>query len=98
MLPDDAFEKKEKDKARKLRNTQWWKRKRSVGRCHYCGTAVPPAELTMDHVIPIARGGHSEKSNVVPCCKTCNTNKKMLLPAEWDAYLFSLRPDDPRQQ
>ena len=27
------------------------------------------------------------KGNVVPCCKECNTQKKQLLPLEWEAYL-----------
>ncbi len=84
---DDSFLKKERDKARKLRSTQWWKRKRSSGICYYCQNSFPPKELTMDHVIPIARGGKSEKFNVVPCCKDCNTKKKQLLPAEWEEYM-----------
>ncbi len=87
---DEKFKKKEKTKARKLRSSQWWKRKRSTGICHYCGTSVPPKELTMDHVIPIARGGKSVKINLVPCCKDCNTKKRQFLPLEWDEYMKSL--------
>ncbi len=86
----ETFSKKEKHKARVLRNSQWWKRKRSSGICHYCNNKFAPGELTMDHVIPIARGGKTEKSNVVPCCKECNTKKKQLLPAEWLEYMNSL--------
>ena len=88
---DEAFLKKERDKARKLRNSQWWKRKRSSGVCHYCNKSFPPKEITMDHVIPLARGGRSEKINLVPCCKDCNTQKKQMLPAEWDDYLDRLK-------
>ena len=88
---DDVFLKKERDKARKIRAGQWWKRKRSSGICHYCKGQFAPKELTMDHVIPIARGGRSEKFNLVPCCKECNTKKKQLLPTEWDAYMQSLK-------
>lgn len=36
----------------------------------------------MDHKIPIARGGKSNKGNVVVCCKACNNEKKYLTPAE----------------
>lgn len=82
--------KKEKHKARALRNSQWWKRKRSPGICHYCKNTFTPKELTMDHVIPISKGGKTEKSNVVPCCKECNTKKKQLLPTEWKEYMDSL--------
>ena len=79
--------KRERHRARELRETQWWKRRLAKGRCHYCGRPTSPKELTMDHVIPISRGGKSLKANVVPCCKECNNTKKQLLPIEWEAYL-----------
>ncbi len=91
FLVDEACLKKQRDKARQLRGSQWWKRKRSTGICHYCRKQFPPKELTMDHVIPLARGGKSEKFNLVPCCKTCNTKKKQLLPSEWEEYMVSLK-------
>ncbi|WP_291460934.1 HNH endonuclease [Desulfobacula sp.] len=87
---DEVFLKKERDKARKLRSSQWWKRKRSLGVCHYCKNNFLPKELTMDHIIPLARGGRSQKFNLVPCCKECNTKKKQLLPSEWEEYMTSI--------
>ena len=36
----------------------------------------------MDHVVPVARGGRSTRGNVVPACKPCNNEKKLLTPAE----------------
>lgn len=89
---DDALVKKERAKARKFRNSQWWKRKRASGICHYCGRKFLPAELTMDHLIPLVRGGRSEKFNLVPCCKDCNSRKQQMLPWEWDVYLNRLKP------
>ncbi|MCK5162215.1 MAG: HNH endonuclease [Desulfobacula sp.] len=88
---DEAFLKKERDKARKLRKSQWWKRKRSLGICHYCNNNFLPKELTMDHIIPLARGGKTQKFNLVPCCKECNTKKKQLLPAEWEEYMAFIK-------
>jgi 5-methylcytosine-specific restriction endonuclease McrA len=73
---------KEKEKARILRSSQWWKRKKSSGICHYCNRKFKPSDLTMDHLVPLARGGKSSKGNVVPACKSCNTNKKYHLPEE----------------
>ena len=73
---------KEKAKGRKLRQSQWWKEKISKGICHYCGGRYSPIVLTMDHIVPIARGGKSTKGNVVPSCKKCNTTKKYYTPAE----------------
>jgi len=78
---------REKEKARELRKTQWWKNRVAKGICHYCGGAFPPADLTMDHVVPVVRGGSSARSNVVPSCKECNNKKKQLLPIEWDEYM-----------
>jgi 5-methylcytosine-specific restriction enzyme A len=88
---DEGFLKKERDKARKLRSSQWWKRKSSLGICHYCKNNFLPKELTMDHIIPLARGGKSEKFNLVPCCKECNTQKKQFLPSEWEEYMSSIK-------
>ena len=60
---------KEKAKGRKLRQSQWWKEKVSKGVCHYCAGEFTPVSLTMDHIVPIARGGKSTKGNVVPSWK-----------------------------
>jgi len=73
---------KEKAKARELRRSSWWKQQLAKGICHYCGLEFKPDELTMDHVVPIARGGNSTKGNVVPACKDCNNRKKHLTPVE----------------
>ena len=79
---DDAFIKAERNKARGLRKTRWWQQKTASGICHYCGRKVGIKNLTMDHVIPLSRGGRSTKGNIVPCCKECNTAKKADLPKE----------------
>ncbi|MDX1707810.1 MAG: HNH endonuclease [Desulfobacterales bacterium] len=87
---DESDLRRERRKARELRQSQWWKRQLAKGACYYCGSKTTPAELTMDHIVPIARGGKSSRGNVVPCCKTCNNTKKQLLPMEWEAYLQKL--------
>jgi 5-methylcytosine-specific restriction endonuclease McrA len=93
MTADDAHIKREKTKARDLRDSQWWKRKRSSGICYYCGGKFRPAELTMDHLVPITRGGRSMQGNVVPACKDCNSKKKYLLPSEWEEYLETIKKE-----
>ena len=82
--------KREREKARRLRQTAWWMRKIQKGVCHYCLCSVGRAYLTMDHLVPLSRGGKSRKGNIVPCCKECNSKKKYLLPVEWDEYLKAL--------
>ena len=86
--------KRERAKSRALRLSQWWKRRISAGICHYCRRAVGPRALTMDHVVPLGRGGTSSRGNVVPSCKDCNTKKKHLVPVEWQEYLDSLGRDE----
>jgi len=55
-----------------LRQSGWWKRRIADGRCHYCARAVGARALTLDHVVPLIRGGRSVKGNVAPACKDCN--------------------------
>ncbi|MEW6214151.1 MAG: HNH endonuclease [Nitrospirota bacterium] len=83
--------KRERIKARRLKKSQWWKRKCSDGVCYFCKRKIVPKELIMDHVVPIIRGGKSTKGNVVPVCKECNNKKRYLLPIEWDEYLEGLK-------
>ncbi len=59
-----------------------WRRilRRALGRCFYCGDQ---AKLTMDHVVPIIRGGKHSIGNVVAACGSCNSSKNDRLVIEW---------------
>ncbi|MEA1991482.1 MAG: HNH endonuclease signature motif containing protein [Thermodesulfobacteriota bacterium] len=83
--------KREKSRARELRRSRWWHQKCAKGVCFYCGGRVGPSNLTMDHVVPLIRGGKSVKGNLVPACRECNNKKKYLLPMEWEEYTNSHR-------
>jgi 5-methylcytosine-specific restriction endonuclease McrA len=48
-------------------------KKRYKYRCVYCGEEK---KLTMDHIIPVSKGGHHTKENIVPACLSCNVRKK----------------------
>ena len=82
VVADPAHVRREREKARQLRASAWWQRRISRRVCAYCAGKFLPRELTMDHVVPIARGGRSSKGNVVASCKACNNRKKLLTPAE----------------
>jgi 5-methylcytosine-specific restriction protein A len=86
---------REKEKARSLRRTHWWDRKVQKGVCHYCHSDVGRERLTMDHVVPLSRGGRSKKGNIVPACKECNNKKKSMVPLEWEEYIETLAESDP---
>jgi 5-methylcytosine-specific restriction endonuclease McrA len=90
IFVDEETLRRERAKARELRQSQWWKNRIAQGVCHYCGAKVAPKELTLDHIVPLVRGGHSTRGNCVPACKSCNSQKQSLLPIEWAAYLERL--------
>lgn len=52
--------------------------------CQYCGKQK---ELTIDHVVPVSRGGKSTFENCVTACKDCNNIKSDKLPSEARMYL-----------
>ena len=85
--------KKEREEARALRKTRWWKQRLARGQCYYCRRRFPPGELSMDHIVPIIRGGKTTKGNVATVCRGCNSKKKYLLPMEWEAYLQDSFPE-----
>lgn len=58
-----------------------WRRqvRRHNGLCVYCGNPG----TTMDHVIPISRGGAHSIGNLVPACASCNSSKRHRTVMEW---------------
>jgi hypothetical protein len=50
------------------------------GPCVYCGDE---AQLQVDHVIPLSRGGTDDRDNLAPACKRCNMEKLDFKPEEW---------------
>lgn len=79
---DPGLVKRERAKARELRGSSWWRQQIGKGQCYHCGGKFQREELTMDHLIPLSRGGRSTKKNIVVSCKECNSHKKNLTVAE----------------
>jgi 5-methylcytosine-specific restriction endonuclease McrA len=48
---------------------------RDLFTCQYCYTQLPTAKLTMDHVLPISKGGKTNWENIVTACNPCNGKK-----------------------
>jgi 5-methylcytosine-specific restriction enzyme A len=72
---DPEHIKRERRKAQELRQSSWWKQQIGRGLCYHCGQKFSKELLTMDHLVPVARGGKSTKKNCVVSCKECNSEK-----------------------
>lgn len=68
---------------------------RDRNRCQYCGKRFPVADLSIDHVIPISRGGGNTWDNLVCSCVRCNTRKGNRTPREAGLHLIT-SPREPR--
>lgn len=55
---------------------------RDKGTCCYCGCYVSVHGFTYDHVIPRSKGGATQWTNIVTCCRECNHRKGDRSPAE----------------
>jgi 5-methylcytosine-specific restriction endonuclease McrA len=55
---------------------------RDMYTCQYCFERFPLSYLTLDHVIPISKGGKTHWENIVAACGPCNTKKgdKLISP------------------
>ena len=64
-------------------------------RCAYCGKKCTPREATIDHVMPVSRGGRSSWGNTVTACFRCNQRKADRTPHEAGMKLL-IEPKLPR--
>ena len=48
---------------------------RDMFTCQYCTTQFPQSLLTMDHVLPLSKGGKTNWENIVTACRPCNGKK-----------------------
>lgn len=60
--------------------------------CHYCGVllenSVKGRRMTLDHYVPLSRGGSSDLPNLVLCCITCNGKKDDLYGDDFKESIF----------
>lgn len=72
---------------------QWYRMRAILERdhhtCQYCGQHA----THVDHIIPLARGGHpTHPDNLTAACQRCNLRKGTRLPDEWLAHLATTDP------
>jgi 5-methylcytosine-specific restriction endonuclease McrA len=63
---------------------------RSGARCAYCRERVTHVTVSLDHRIPVKRGGWHSMSNLAFCCKGCNGSKGNMTDAEYRSLLKHL--------
>ena len=44
--------------------------------CVWCGHEPWPRDLTLEHLLPRSRGGHSTPENLAPACRPCNRARR----------------------
>jgi 5-methylcytosine-specific restriction endonuclease McrA len=58
--------------------------------CAYCGAT---GKMSMDHILPVSKGGRNSIGNLLPCCRACNSQKHAKLLIVW--RLQKLREGNP---
>jgi hypothetical protein len=59
-------------------------------RCYYCGKTLKFNQTTLDHFIPLSKGGTDDIFNIVTCCKKCNKIKGDNLPDNYGEVIIEL--------
>ena len=60
-------------------------RGRDGDNCAYCDERLAVPAMTLDHVLPLSRGGSHTMDNAVLACRPCNSQKHARTPEEWRA-------------
>jgi len=65
---------------------------RDNGQCQYCGDKIERKESTLDHVVPVSKGGKSTWENCTTACAPCNSNKSDKTKG-WKPQIKPYKPD-----
>ncbi len=71
------------------------------GICAICGDSISEDNFTIDHIIPLSKGGTDDISNLQPACRACNEIKnnfsqEELLDKIWQILVFNMKSDSFR--
>lgn len=56
--------------------------------CYYCKIELKEEDITLDHKLPVSRGGETIEENLVIACKACNSEKSDMTEEEYKNYLM----------
>lgn len=65
---------------------------RDGGMCCYCDATT---DLTLDHIIPNARGGHNYENNLITACARCNKRRQDM---EFEDFMLRIAPRDGKRR
>lgn len=60
------------------------------GKCAICGSYVNFDDMTVDHIVPLSRGGTNAMRNLRLACRTCNRSKGNLSDEEFCRLAFKI--------
>jgi len=72
---------------RPARRTIIWNK--TQGHCAHCGRLIQAGNQTVDHFIPQADGGGSDKRNLMPLCRSCNMRRSDEPVDPWEYYRYA---------
>ena len=79
MIPNARPKKKSPGSGNRRRFRLWEKNPH----CKYCNRLLEFRESSLDHVIPLSKGGSNKLSNIVLACYKCNKEKADLSPEHY---------------
>ena len=81
LQPDGTWRKPQGPAVKRMSSKQAKEFKKEVNmkKCRYCHSTE---NLTLDHKVPLSKGGKNEKSNLQCLCEECNSMKSNLTHAE----------------
>ena len=66
-----------------------------VAICCYCGKVIEREAVTLDHIVPVSKGGTDRIGNMALCCATCNNKKG---DDEWEPKYRTLTDLPPERR
>ena len=79
-----------------IRNRKFTKREKEIilmktgCKCGHCGKTLTVQESTVDHIIPVYKGGLNDEFNLIALCHDCNEEKSSFLYDVMDYYKYIL--------
>lgn len=70
-------------------------------RCNYCNLDISPTSgnvATLDHIIPLTKGGRDDESNICLACDFCNQAKNSYNLGQFRQWLHWLQNFAPKVQ